>query len=113
MLVLSRKEGQGITIGPNIRLVVIAVRGKAVRIGIEAPPDVRVLREELTETPSPNAPNQDGPQAEPIAPGAAEPGESESPAASSADAGTPRACDDQVIFFTIPACSEDRAASSR
>ncbi|GAB6165285.1 hypothetical protein JCM19992_12850 [Thermostilla marina] len=108
MLVLSRKEGQGITIGPNIRLVVIAVRGKTVRIGIEAPPDVRVLREELCADTSPDAPSRDGP----IVTGLQGRIEDETSASSSADVGTPQACDSQVVFFTIPACCEERASSS-
>lgn len=47
MLVLSRKVGEKLLIGENIVITVTEVRGDKVRIGIEAPPDVRVLREEL------------------------------------------------------------------
>ncbi len=49
MLVLARCENERICIGSDITVTVISVRGKMVRIGIEAPPDVMVLREELLE----------------------------------------------------------------
>ena len=47
MLVLSRRPGQIIEIGPNIRVVVVDVRGGKVRLGIEAPANVAVNREEV------------------------------------------------------------------
>ena len=47
MLVLSRKSGQRIKLGDAIRVTVIRVQGDQVRIGIEAPHDMLVLREEL------------------------------------------------------------------
>ena len=47
MLVLSRKLGEEIVIGDNVRLTVVAIRGNQVRLGITAPPDVSVLRDEL------------------------------------------------------------------
>jgi carbon storage regulator len=47
MLVLSRKETERIKLGNSIVLTVIRVSGERVRLGIEAPPDVLVLREEL------------------------------------------------------------------
>lgn len=49
MLVLSRKQQQTIQIGDNIKVTVIKVQGNAIRLGIEAPDDVRILRGELTE----------------------------------------------------------------
>jgi carbon storage regulator len=49
MLVLSRKTMQSVTIGSDIRVTVIRLEGNQVRIGIEAPRDVRILREELAE----------------------------------------------------------------
>ena len=51
MLVLSRLEGQVIKIGDNIRVTIVEVRGDKVRVGIEAPRDVQVMRAELLETP--------------------------------------------------------------
>lgn len=47
MLVLSRHPGEGITIGHAIKVTVLSVAGDKVRIGIEAPPDVQVHREEV------------------------------------------------------------------
>ncbi|MGW8257404.1 MAG: carbon storage regulator [Thermoguttaceae bacterium] len=47
MLVLSRRESERIRLGNSIVLTVIRVSGERVRLGIEAPPDVLVLREEL------------------------------------------------------------------
>ena len=51
MLVLSRRETERIKLGNSIVLTVIRVSGDRVRIGIEAPPDVLVLREELQSQP--------------------------------------------------------------
>jgi carbon storage regulator len=51
MLILSRKTRQAIKIGEGIVITVVAVRGKQVRFGIEAPPDVRIRREELPPLP--------------------------------------------------------------
>jgi carbon storage regulator len=47
MLVLSRRESERIKLGEAIVLTVIRVSGDRVRLGIEAPPEVLVLREEL------------------------------------------------------------------
>ena len=47
MLVLSRRESERIKLGNSIVLTVIRVSGDRVRLEIEAPPDVLVLREEL------------------------------------------------------------------
>lgn len=47
MLVLSRKVGEEILIGDNIRLTVLSTKGERVRLGIAAPPEVRVDRYEL------------------------------------------------------------------
>lgn len=47
MLVLSRKQNQEIIIGDDIKITVLKVRGNLVRIGIEAPKEVRVVRGEL------------------------------------------------------------------
>jgi carbon storage regulator len=47
MLVLSRKESERIKLGESIVVTVIRVAGDCVRLGIEAPSDVLVLREEL------------------------------------------------------------------
>lgn len=47
MLVLTRQVGEEIIIDGNIRIKVTSVKGDRVRIGIIAPPDVRVDREEI------------------------------------------------------------------
>ena len=47
MLVLSRKESERIKLGDSIVVTVIRVTGDKVRLGIEAPSDVLVLRDEL------------------------------------------------------------------
>jgi carbon storage regulator len=47
MLVLSRKKDEKIVIGDNITLMVIEIRGDKVRLGIDAPRDVSVHREEI------------------------------------------------------------------
>jgi carbon storage regulator len=47
MLVLSRRESERIRLGNSIVVTVVRVSGDKVRLGIEAPPDVVVLREEL------------------------------------------------------------------
>jgi carbon storage regulator len=46
MLVLSRKRGEEITIGDNIRIVVVALSPFVVQIGIDAPRDVRIERDD-------------------------------------------------------------------
>lgn len=55
MLVLSRKIGEEIMIGDDIRLVVYRIQGNRVRLGIMAPEGVPVFRSELLE----NAGEQD------------------------------------------------------
>lgn len=47
MLVLSRKVGERIWIGENIAVTVVRITGGGVRLGIEAPEDLAVVREEL------------------------------------------------------------------
>jgi carbon storage regulator len=49
MLVLTRKAKQQIQIGPYVTVTILQVKGQAVRVGIEAPKDVTVLRTELAE----------------------------------------------------------------
>ncbi|RLS97368.1 MAG: carbon storage regulator, partial [Planctomycetota bacterium] len=47
MLILTRKESERIYLGDDIVLTVVRIGGDKVRIGVEAPSDVRVLRLEL------------------------------------------------------------------
>ena len=47
MLVLSRKKREGICVGSSIQITVLAIEGKKVRLGFEAPQDVPIVRAEL------------------------------------------------------------------
>ena len=51
MLVLTRKNGQKIRIGEHITVTILRVKGKSVRVGIDAPDDVRIVRSELPPRP--------------------------------------------------------------
>ena len=60
MLVLRRKVGESIILDGVISVSVLAVEGERVKIGITAPPDVTIVREELLKS-SPPAPASDLP----------------------------------------------------
>ena len=47
MLVLSRKERQRIRLGDDITVTIVRLAGDQVRLGIDAPREIRVLRDEL------------------------------------------------------------------
>jgi carbon storage regulator len=47
MLILTRKTDEKIKIGEDITVTIIEVRGEQVKIGVEAPKEVRVFREEV------------------------------------------------------------------
>jgi carbon storage regulator len=49
MLVLSRKKSEKIKLGDAIEITIVRVCGNKVRLGIQAPADVAVLREELSK----------------------------------------------------------------
>jgi carbon storage regulator CsrA len=51
MLVLTRKTNQQIQIGENVVITILHVKGQSVRVGIEAPRQVRVVRSEIAELP--------------------------------------------------------------
>jgi len=55
MLVLSRKRDERIIIGDNIVITIVDVRGDKVRVGIEAPPEIPVHRQEVAEALKRNA----------------------------------------------------------
>lgn len=57
MLVLSRKQQQDIIIGDDIKITVLKVKGNTVRLGIEAPRDIRVVRGELPRDDEPQTAN--------------------------------------------------------
>ena len=49
MLVLTRKSGESIVIGSDIRVTVLEIQGRQIRLGVEAPSDVAVHRGEVYE----------------------------------------------------------------
>jgi len=49
MLVLSRNTNQSTLIGEDVKVTVLEIKGNQVKIGIKAPEDVVILREELVE----------------------------------------------------------------
>lgn len=63
MLILRRKKNESLLIGDNIRITVIDCGGDGVRLAIDAPKQISILREELSEAEQSNkislAPNMD------------------------------------------------------
>jgi carbon storage regulator len=47
MLILTRRQNQSIKLGSEITLRILAIKGGQVRVGIDAPKDVAIYREEL------------------------------------------------------------------
>ena len=47
MLILTRRVGEKLVIGENVIVTVLGVKGNQIRIGIDAPPEVQVHREEI------------------------------------------------------------------
>lgn len=47
MLILTRKVGEKITAGPDITFTIVKIKGNSVRVGIEAPDHITILRDEL------------------------------------------------------------------
>jgi carbon storage regulator len=60
MLVLSRKVGESVLISESIRVTVVQAANGRIRLGIDAPPEVIVLREELTMSCSNSSPSKNG-----------------------------------------------------
>jgi carbon storage regulator len=54
MLVLSRKVGERILIGDDIRVTIVRISSGGVRVGIEAPASMNVVREELKDRTAPS-----------------------------------------------------------
>lgn len=50
MLILSRKSGETLLINNEIEVKIIEINGDKVKIGIQAPKDVKILRQELRQT---------------------------------------------------------------
>lgn len=60
MLVLTRKVGEEIVIGDNVRVRVLAIQGNQIRLGFIAPRTVNIQREELLfQEPKPASPKND------------------------------------------------------
>lgn len=68
MLVLTRKLNETIIIDGDICITVLGIRGNQVRIGIEAPEQIRVLREELCQETSASRTSAAAKDAAPAAP---------------------------------------------
>ena len=49
MLLLTRKLGENIRIGDDVKITIVEVKGNHVKLGIDAPPSVKVHREEIYE----------------------------------------------------------------
>lgn len=47
MLVLTRRLGESITIGDNVKIILVEIDGNQVKLGIEAPREIEIYREEL------------------------------------------------------------------
>jgi carbon storage regulator len=67
MLVLSRKRGETVRIGQDITLTFLGIRGRVMRVGIDAPSFVRILRGELCGEGGPPQPVDDRARGDPVA----------------------------------------------
>jgi len=47
MLILTRKAGERLYIGENVKVTIVEIKGNQIRVGIDAPPDLRIYREEI------------------------------------------------------------------
>jgi carbon storage regulator len=59
MLVLTRKVGERVLVGDKVAITVVRIQGNAVRLGIEAPPEMTVVREELAQSVGEKTANND------------------------------------------------------
>ncbi len=50
MLVVTLKEGERVLIGDNVLIMIVEIHGRQVRLGIEAPQEVLILREKVTKS---------------------------------------------------------------
>ena len=54
MLILSRREGEAVMIGDDVTIVVLGIKGRQVRVGISAPKNINIYREEILSRLEPN-----------------------------------------------------------
>ena len=47
MLILTRKPGESLYIGDNVKVTIVEIKGNQIRVGIDAPPELRIYREEI------------------------------------------------------------------
>ena len=47
MLILTRKPGESLYIGDNIKIIIVEIKGNQIRVGIDAPTEMRIYREEI------------------------------------------------------------------
>jgi len=59
MLVLTRKVGERVLVGDKVAITVVRIQGNAVRLGIDAPPEMAVVRQELAQPVAEQAPSGD------------------------------------------------------
>jgi carbon storage regulator len=69
MLVLSRRLGESVFIGNDVAVSILEIRGGQVRIGISAPPSVKIVRDELAIARADARPNTCTPPISPTTPG--------------------------------------------
>ena len=99
MLVLTRKLQEQIVIGNDIKVTILRVKGNTVRLGIEAPRQVRVVRAELP----PEAASANSAEAPPAR-------ESRDPSAAASRAPSASRASDQISDSGIPRCPPPLAA---
>ena len=64
MLILTRRVGESLLIGDDVTITVLGVKGNQVRIGVNAPRNVAVHREEVLNRPAPDKPAQASPKSD-------------------------------------------------
>ena len=54
MLILSRREGESVIVGDEVTIVILGIKGRQVRVGISAPKNINIYREEILSRLEPN-----------------------------------------------------------
>ena len=47
MLILTRKPGESLYIGDDVKVTIVEIKGNQIRVGVDAPSDLRIYREEI------------------------------------------------------------------